>query len=70
MKMLLKKGRTQLGKRWKTEKGKQAITRKIAKCCLGLRQIPVVRVDLSQCSADASGEQSLLSDVHTRNTLS
>lgn len=70
MKMLLKKGRTQLGNRWKTGKGKQAITRKIAKCCLGLGQIPVVRVDLSQCNADASREQSLLSDVHTRNTLS
>lgn len=70
MKMLLKKGRNQLGNRWKTGKGKQAVTRKIAKCCRGLGQIPVVWVDLSQCSADASREQILLSDVHTRNTLS
>lgn len=70
MKMLLQKGRTQLGNRWKTGKGKQAITRKIAKCCLGLGQIPIVWVDLSQCSAEASREQSLFPDVHTRNTLS
>lgn len=47
MKMLLKKERTQLGNRWKIGKGKQAITGKIAKCCLGLGQIPVVRVYLS-----------------------
>lgn len=57
MKMLLKKERTQLGNRWKTGKGKQAITGKIAKCCRGLGQIPVVRVDLSQSSADARGSK-------------
>lgn len=52
-----------------TGKGKQAVTRKVAKCCLGLGQIPVVPVNLSQCSAETSREKSSLSDAHTRNTM-
>lgn len=50
--------------------GKQAITGKAAKCCLGLGQVPVVQAYLSQYSADTSKKQSLRSDAHSKNIVS
>lgn len=49
---------------------KQAIAGKAAKCCRGPGHVPVFQAYLSQYSADTSKEQILLSDAHSKNTMS